>query len=108
MTRLKQDMDPLGRGESGRGSPRRRSSTGRAPGEHVMSPQEEENLQSYLVANASAEKIRNLQQETRTLKETLAKRNDELQNARIMCAKTASRLSSVEEEVEALRSGMAP
>lgn len=97
-------MDPLGR-DSGR-SPRRRPLGRSQTGADHISPQEEENLQSYLVANASAEKILNLQEETRMLKETLAKRNDELQGARIMCAKTASRLSTVEEEVEALRLGM--
>jgi len=63
-------------------------------------------LKSSPVANASAEKILNLQEETRMLKEALAKRNEELQSSRIMCAKTARLLSSVEVEVEALRLGM--
>jgi hypothetical protein len=39
------------------------------------------------------------------LKEALAKRNDELQAARLMCAKTASRLTAVEDELEMLRAG---
>lgn len=104
MTRLKQDMDPLG-SDSGR-SPRRRSLGRSQTGADHISQQEEENLQLSVVANASAEKILNLQEETRMLKEALSKRDDELQGAKILCAKTTSRLSSVEEEVEALRLGM--
>lgn len=91
MARLKQDVDSSGR-DAGR-SPRRRS-LGRS---QSGADQEEK---------ASAEKILNLQDETRTLRETLGKRDEELQRARIMCAKTASRLSSVEEEVETLKLGM--
>jgi hypothetical protein len=105
MARLKQDVDAAGRELTGKVSPRRRP-LGRS---HSAADQQEaavqENLQSCLEEKAAAEKIFNLEGETRMLKEALAKRNDELQNARIMCAKTASRLSSVEEEVEALRSG---
>ncbi|KAG0598864.1 hypothetical protein M758_12G106800 [Ceratodon purpureus] len=104
VTRLKQDVDSFGREHIGKVSPRRRP-LGRS---HSATDQEEaaaqDNMQSFLEEKAAAEKIFNLEEETRMLKEALAKRNDELQNARIMCAKTASRLSSVEEEVETLRS----
>ena len=100
MARLKQDVDPSGR-DAGR-SPRRRPL-----GRNQIGADLEENFQAaQLEAKASAEKILNLQEETRTLKEILEKRDEELQRARIMCAKTASRLTSVEEEVEALKSGL--
>ncbi|KAG0584561.1 hypothetical protein KC19_3G218000 [Ceratodon purpureus] len=98
VARLKQDVDPSGR-DAGR-SPRRRPL-----GRNQIGADLEENFQAaQLEAKASAEKILNLQEETRTLKEILEKRDEELQRARIMCAKTASRLTSVEEEVEALKS----
>jgi len=98
-------MDTLG-SDSGR-SPRRRALGRNQTGADYISQQEEENLQSSLVANLSTEKILNLQEETRMLKEALSKRDDELQGAKNLCAKTTSRLSSVEEEVEALRLGPA-
>lgn len=101
MARLKQDADSSGR-DAGR-NPRRRPF-----GRSQNGADQEENLQLHLEAKASAEKILNLQEETRILKEALGKRDEELQRARIMCAKTASRLSSVEEEVEALKLGLLP
>ena len=99
MARLKQDADPSGR-DAGK-SPHRRPL-----GRSQSRADQEENLQLYLEAKASAEKILSLQEETRVLKEALGKRDEELQRARIMCAKTASHLSSVEEEVESLKLGM--
>lgn len=56
-------------------------------------------------ADLLEERVEYLDQETQMLKEELAKRNDELQAARLMCVKTASKLSSVEEELQALKSG---
>lgn len=102
MTRVKQVVDSSGRDHNGKLSPRRRPLGRSQSAADQVSAQEaaiQEKLQSFMEANAA------LEEEIRTLKEALVKRHDELQNARIMCAKTASRLSSVEEEVEALRSG---
>lgn len=103
MARVKQDVDASGRDHTGKSSPRRRPLGRSQSGADPASAQEaaaQVKSQSFLEANAA------LEEEIRTLKEALAKRNDELQNARVMCAKTASRLSSVEEEVETLRLGM--
>lgn len=100
---MKQDVDASGRDNTGKLSPRRRPLGRSQSASDQVSAQEaavQEKLQSFLEANAA------LEEETRMLKDALAKRNDELQNARIMCARTASRLSSVEEEVETLRLGM--
>lgn len=63
-------------------------------------------MQLFSEERVAAEKIFNLEEETWTFKEALAKQDDELRNARIMCTNTASHLSSVEVEVEALRLGM--
>ncbi|XP_002989895.2 filament-like plant protein 4 [Selaginella moellendorffii] len=41
-----------------------------------------------------------MEEETKMLKEALTKKNQELQSARLMCAKTASKLSLVEEQLE--------
>nr|XP_024362653.1 filament-like plant protein 4 isoform X3 [Physcomitrium patens] len=98
VARVRQDVHSPGR-DAGRSPRRRPLGRGQTGADHV-SAQEEHLL---MEVNISAEKIVNLEEETRVLKESLAKRDEELQGARIMCAKTASRLSAVEEEVEALR-----
>ncbi|MCO5562195.1 hypothetical protein L7F22_015821 [Adiantum nelumboides] len=43
-----------------------------------------------------------MEDETRRLKELLVRRDNELQHSRLMCARTASKLSSVEEQLECL------
>ncbi|XP_073386525.1 uncharacterized protein [Physcomitrium patens] len=108
LVRVKQDVGGSGKDHPSKGSPRRRP-LGRS--QSATDPQEaiaQETLQAILDANASVDKILNLEKETRMLKEALAKRNDELQNARFMCAKTASRLSFMEEEVQTLRAPSKP
>eukprot|EP00250_Pteridium_aquilinum_P023033 c2608_g1_i1 orf=123-3737(+) len=47
------------------------------------------------------ERYSSLEEETKMLREILAKRNNELQSARLMCARTASKLSAVEQQLEA-------
>lgn len=56
--------------------------------------------------NAVVERIAHVDEETRILKEALAKRNKELQASHLMCAKTASRLTVVEDELDLLRAGI--
>uniref|UniRef100_A0A1D1XMK3 Filament-like plant protein 7 n=1 Tax=Anthurium amnicola TaxID=1678845 RepID=A0A1D1XMK3_9ARAE len=46
-----------------------------------------------------------IEEENRILKETLTKRNSELQAARIMCARTASKLSQAETQLEEISKG---
>ncbi|MCO5562098.1 hypothetical protein L7F22_015724 [Adiantum nelumboides] len=51
-----------------------------------------------------SDRFSSLEEETKMLREILAKRNNELQSARLMCARTASKLSTVEQQLEALDS----
>ena len=109
---MKQELDALGKepGDSG-GRPRRRGSmyrsqSGGVPADFLPVHESQEDIQSPRAPNqAIAERIANMDEETRMLKEALAKRNDELQAARVMCARTASRLTAVEDELEMLRAG---
>ena len=50
------------------------------------------------------EHILAMEEETKMLKEDLAKRNGELQASRILCARTRSKLSSLEKQLEVLNS----
>lgn len=47
------------------------------------------------------ERFSALEEETKMLREVLTKRNNELQSARLMCARTASKLSTVEQQLDA-------
>ncbi|KAG0629003.1 hypothetical protein M758_1G069500 [Ceratodon purpureus] len=109
IVRMKQELDALGK-ESGSdsGRPRRRplhrSHSSGVPLDFLPVHELQEDLQSPRdTSQAVVERIANMDEETRMLKEALAKRNDELQAARVMCAKTASRLTAVEDELEMLR-----
>ncbi|KAI5065552.1 hypothetical protein GOP47_0020247 [Adiantum capillus-veneris] len=51
-----------------------------------------------------SDRFSSLEDETKMLREVLTKRNNELQSARLMCARTASKLSAVEQQLEALNS----
>lgn len=111
MVRMKQEVDALSR-EAGEAKPRRRLLNRTQSGtDHLLQETTQENVQESSPVGAShetdvfVERIVNMDEETKMLKEALAKRIDELQAARIMCAKTASRLSTVEEELEMLKSG---
>eukprot|EP00250_Pteridium_aquilinum_P019260 c24368_g2_i1 orf=247-3720(+) len=52
--------------------------------------------------DALLDRLSAMEDETRRLKDLLARRDVELQHARLMCARTASKLSSVEEQLERL------
>lgn len=112
IVRMKQELDSLAKeaGESATPRHRRRQSMLRSqsggveflPIHELVVVDEAQDLQE-----ANAERIANMDEETRMLKEALAKRNDELQSARLMCARTASRLTAVEDELEALKAASA-
>lgn len=108
---MKQELDALGK-ESGSdsGRPRRRplyrSHSGGVPVDFLPVHELQDDVQNPKQGNqALAERIASMDEETRMLKEALAKRNDELQAARLMCAKTASRLTAAEDELEILSAG---
>lgn len=107
--RMKLEMDALGKKEPGISKPRQRLMV-KSPRREDHPPQRitPKNVPDSKVsreADLLEERVEYLDQETQMLKEELAKRNDELQAARLMCVKTASKLSSVEEELQALKSG---
>ncbi|CAK9233363.1 unnamed protein product [Sphagnum jensenii] len=52
------------------------------------------------MSSGIAEKMAAMDEEMKMLKEALARRNEELQNAHVTCVKTANRLSFVEEELD--------
>jgi predicted AAA+ superfamily ATPase len=58
-----------------------------------------ENGRQTREAQMLAERVVAMDEEMKTLKEALTQRNGELQVARLMCSKTATRLSVVEEEL---------
>ncbi|MCO5591121.1 hypothetical protein L7F22_045099 [Adiantum nelumboides] len=49
------------------------------------------------------EKLRAMEEETNILRETLAKKGVDLQSARLLCARTANKLSVAEEQLESLQ-----
>lgn len=49
-----------------------------------------------------SERLFSMEEETEILKKTIAKRNSELQASRVMCARTANKLSKVESQLDAL------
>jgi hypothetical protein len=101
---MKQELDALGKEAGGDlGRPRRRPLIRSQSGGVDFLPVHELVQEDSREAD-HAQRIANMDEETRMLKEALAKRNDELQQARIMCAKTASRLTAVEDELDTLRS----
>ncbi len=57
----------------------------------------------YNSTNGIAERMAAMDEEMKMLREALACRNEELQNAHIRCVKTANRLSLVEEELDKAR-----
>ncbi|MCO5563788.1 hypothetical protein L7F22_017436 [Adiantum nelumboides] len=50
-----------------------------------------------------SEKLRAMEEETNILRETLAKKSVDLQSARLLCARTANKLSGAEEQLESLQ-----
>eukprot|EP01018_Ginkgo_biloba_P020015 Gb_02939 [translate_table: standard] len=106
LAQMKMEVETLGK-ELGEG--RRRRSLGKGPGSFVSSSIEygHDNVQEqgHKESEYLTERMLAMEEETKMLKEALSKRNGELQASRILCARTASKLSSVEKQLEALNSG---
>ncbi|CAN6886512.1 hypothetical protein Bca4012_071056 [Brassica carinata] len=101
LAQMKLEVESLGRGEYGdhrqRRSPARPSSPLMSPMSHQMS---EFSLDKFHKENdLLTERLLAMEEETKMLKEALAKRNSELQVSRNLCAKTANRLQTLEAQV---------
>eukprot|EP00249_Psilotum_nudum_P024460 c29190_g2_i2 orf=499-3333(+) len=104
LAQMRMEVDGLGR-DLWEGKKKRTISKG--PHIHL------ESLQEFSQGNAPKEieiltgRLLAMEEETNLLKEVLSKRNSELQAARQMCARTANKLSIVEEHLETLSQGQA-
>ncbi len=107
---MRHEVERLGNNVDHAVDNRRRRSLGRAashldPGAVVgMTMMQENNnaqaIMGYNGVSGIAERMAAMDEEMKMLKEALACRNQELQNAQIRCAQTANRLSVVEEELD--------
>lgn len=108
LAQMKAEVDALGWPEDGPrtdGGGRRRKSLGPQQGSRNphSSPAAAESQQQQHDGGALADRMYGLEEENTLLKEALARRNEELQSARLMCARTATKLSSAEDQVDSLR-----
>ncbi|CAK9199915.1 unnamed protein product [Sphagnum troendelagicum] len=102
LQRMRHEVEGLGKVDGVENRWRRsmgRSASHLDPGSVAMM---QENLQDmgYDGASVIAEKMVSIDEEMKMLKEALARRNEELHNAHITCAKTANRLALVQEELD--------
>ncbi len=101
LQRMRHEVEGLGKVDGVEN--RRRRSLGRSashldPGSVGMM---QENLDmGYDGAGGIAERMVSIDEEMKMLKEALARRNEELRDAHITCAKTANRLALVQEELD--------
>ncbi|XP_042508703.1 filament-like plant protein 4 isoform X2 [Macadamia integrifolia] len=104
LAQMKQEVENLGR-DYGEIRPRRSPVRSPRPSSH-LSPLPEFSLDDIQQCHKEAElltaRLVAMEEETKMLKEALAKRNSEVQASRNMCAKTASRLRSLEAQMQAL------
>lgn len=77
-------------------------SVGSALGEPVHVNAQETSIKQI---NILSERLLSMEEENDILKRTLVKRNNELQVSRVMCARTANKLSQVESQLDALYRG---
>ncbi|EPS68737.1 hypothetical protein M569_06029, partial [Genlisea aurea] len=96
LAQMKLEVENLGR-DSGE-SRLRRSSGKPPPHSSEFSP---ENAQKFIKENEYTERLIAMEEETKMLKEILARRNSELQACRNLYAETASKLQSLEAEFQA-------
>jgi len=102
LAQMKLEVENLGRdyGES----PRVRRSPSRPPSPHASQLPEFcfDSVQKFHKENEFlTERLFAMEEETKMLKEALAKRNSELQASRNICAKTVSKLQSLESQLQA-------
>ncbi|XP_002961065.2 filament-like plant protein 4 [Selaginella moellendorffii] len=72
------------------------------PGKYCSEPADESSLDDK-ENDMSLDRLRAMEEETSLLKEILAKKNEELQDSRLQCVKTASKLSQLEDQVRVLK-----
>ncbi|CAH8391009.1 unnamed protein product [Eruca vesicaria subsp. sativa] len=105
LAQMKMEVESLGRGDYGdyrqRRSPGRPSSPLMSPMSHMGSEFSfDNNMQKFHRENdLLTERLLAMEEETKMLKEALAKRNSELQVSRNVCAKTANRLQTLEAQM---------
>ncbi|KAK9164425.1 hypothetical protein Syun_005327 [Stephania yunnanensis] len=100
LAQMKLEVESLGRDH---GETRMRRSPSPSPSHYVAPPPPELSLESVQQCHKETEfltgRLLAMEEETKMLKEALAKRNSELQASRNMCAKTVSKLRSLEAQV---------
>ncbi|KAL2652807.1 hypothetical protein R1flu_020935 [Riccia fluitans] len=107
LAQMKQEVDALGGSKDYEGKRRRslgRSNTSRDSDSGVDSLYDPFQESTNREAEVLAERLVAMDDELKLVKEALAKREVELQAARLMCAKTATKLSHAEEQLEIARS----
>ncbi|KAF2324678.1 hypothetical protein GH714_016225 [Hevea brasiliensis] len=100
LAQMKLEVENLGRDY---GDSRLRRSPGKLPSPHLSAVPEFslDNAHKFHKENEFlTERLLAMEEETKMLKEALAKRNSELQASRNLCAKTASRLQSLEAQLQ--------
>ncbi|KAK9165224.1 hypothetical protein Scep_000415 [Stephania cephalantha] len=100
LAQMKLEVESLGRDH---GETRMRRSPSPSPSHYVAPPPPELSLESVQQCHKETEfltgRLLAMEEETKMLKEALAKRNSELQASRNMCAKTVSKLRNLEAQV---------
>lgn len=102
LAQMKMEVETLGK-EMGEG--RRRRSPAKSRGSfvsHSFDSGYDSQDQGQKESEFLTERLLAMEEETKMLKEALAKRNGELQASRTLCARTASKLSSLEKQLEVL------
>ncbi|OVA12632.1 Filament-like plant protein [Macleaya cordata] len=102
LAQMKLEVENLGRDY---GEPRLRRSPGQGPIPNMATPPEislDNVQQCHKETEFLTSRMLAMEEETKMLKEALTKRNSELQASRNMCAKTASKLRSLESQVQLL------
>eukprot|EP00249_Psilotum_nudum_P024007 c29056_g1_i4 orf=427-4065(-) len=103
VAQMKLEVEALGKenGDRNRGkSPgRRNASVNSFPGGSATEIVHEFDIRQSEVLS---DRVVAMEEETKLLKQVLAKRNSELEDSRLMCARTANKLSRVEEQIERL------
>lgn len=102
LAQMKMEVETLGK-EMGEG--RRRRSPAKSRGSfvsHSFDSGYDSQDQGQKESEYLTERLLAMEEETKMLKEALAKRNGELQASRTLCARTASKLSSLEKQLEVL------
>ncbi|KAG9442984.1 hypothetical protein H6P81_018838 [Aristolochia fimbriata] len=101
LAQMKLEVESLGRDY---GEPRLRRSPVKSSSPHMAPPTEFslESVQSHKETEFLTTRLLTMEEETKMLKEALSKRNSELQASRNMCAKTTSKLRSLEAQIQFL------